>query len=238
MSIKNMSNTGNDDFDRYRNKFSATIRGIESSMHERAARSGDHSHDDRSVSQSIRKASSILANMSSIVKDVADDEEPALKQELLDIYKACKMQLKTYKMLHTQTDLFQDTNATATETNEEKTSDRDVLFGAIAATDDSSGYNKTGGGSSRANNIRDQITSNTQGRLREQNSRLQDALRSIRESDEVAQEISGELVNQRETLQTAQGRLHQFSSMTEYSNNLLNSMNKPWWRKWWRRSVK
>lgn len=233
MSIKNKSNTGNDDFDRWRNKFSTTIRGIESSMHERAVSSSDLSYDDRNVSQSIRKASSILTNMSSIVKDVSDEKEPALKQELLDVYKACKMQLKTYKMLHTQTDLFQDTNATDTDTNNEKNaSDRDVLFGTIAAADDSSDFNKTGGSTSSANGIRDQITSNTQGRLREQNSRLQDALRSIRESDEVAQEISGELVNQRETLQTAQGRLHQFSSMTEYSNNLLNSMNKPWWRKW------
>ena len=227
-----MSSTGHNDFDRCKDKFSATVRGIESSMRERSACSDDTGNGDRRVSQSIRKASTILSSMSSIVKDVSDEEQPALKQELLDIYKACKMQLKTYKLLHAQTELFQNTNTTAQKSNEDKTCDRDFLFAGSATTDNSSGYNKTGGGTSGTNNIRGQITSNTQGRLREQNHRLQDALRSIRESDQVAEEISGELAGQRDTLQRAQGRLHQFSSMTEHSKNLLNSMNKPWWRKW------
>lgn len=227
--------TGHTDFDRCKEIFSAIVRDIESAMHKQAADSNNINNADRSLSQSIRKASSILTNMSSIVKNVTDTEQPALKQELLDIYKACKMQLKTYKLLHAQIDLFQNskTHSKTTASIEKNTSERDILFAASATANDSSEHNKSGSNvSSSTKNIRDQITSNTQGRLTEQNSRLRDALRSIRESDQIAQEISGELEGQRETLKTARDRLDQFSSLTEHSKNLLNSMNKPWWRKW------
>ena len=209
---------------------------MESALHSRVSDSdSSDSHDDRELSQLIRKASTMLSAMSSMAKNVSETEEPALKQELLDIYKACKMQLKTYKMLYAQTDLFQDTYTTTNTPIEDETVtfEREILFGGRSTTDDSSGHDGANDGtSSRTKYMRDQVTSNTQGRLGQQNSRLQDALRSIRETDQVAEEISGELSSQRETLQSAQGRLGQFKSQLEQSNNLLDSMNRPWWRKW------
>lgn len=213
---------------------------MESALHKRVSDSdSSDSHDDRELSQLIRKASTMLSAMSSMAKSVSETEEPALRQELLDIYKACKMQLKTYKMLYAQTDLFQDTYTTTNTPIEDETVtfEREILFGGRSTTDDSSGHDGANdgpndGASGRTKYMRDQITSNTQGRLGQQNSRLQDALRSIRETDQVAQEISGELSSQRETLQSAQGRLGQFKSQLEQSNNLLDSMNRPWWRKW------
>ena len=232
-----MSSTGHDDFDQLKEAFSATIRDIESALHKRAAASSNVANTNKITSESIREASSILEKMSSIVKNLSETKQPALKQELVDIYKACKMQLKTYKLLNKQTDLFQNTKATSTTSSEMSvTEERSILFGTSATTnggvDDSSKYNKTDRSASGPKNVRDEITSNTKGRLRAQNSRLQDAIRSIRETDEIAQEISGELAGQRETLETTGGRMQQFSSMTEHSKNLLNSMNKPWWRKW------
>ena len=226
--------TGHDDFDRCKNKFSVTVRKMESALHKRVSDSdSSDSREDRELSQLIRKASTLLSAMSSMAKSVSETEDPTLQQELLDIYKACKMQLKTYKMLYAQTDLFQDSYTTTSTSSEKETSEREILFGARATTDDSAGhYGANGGASSRTKYMRDQVTSNTSGRIGQQNSRLQDALRSIRETDQVAQEISGELSSQRETMQSAQGRLGQFQSQLEHSNNLLNSMNKPWWRKW------
>jgi hypothetical protein len=233
-----MSSTGNHDFDRLKDEFSATVRDIEATMHKRAAvASSIVGNINHNASASIRKASSILSKLSSVAKDVSETEQPALKQELLDIYKACKMQLKTYKSLHKQVELFQDTNTTYSTSITMATSERTVLFANSTTTrdssiDDSSKDNNTSGSASSTENSRDQIISTTQGRLGKQNSRIRDALRSLKESEQVAQEISGELIGQRETLQTTQGRLDQFSSMNEHSNNLLDSMNKPWWRKW------
>jgi hypothetical protein len=227
-----MSSTGHHDFDRLKDEFSATVRDIEATMHKRAdASSNNVDNMNRTASESIRKASSILSKLSSVAKDVSETEQPALKQELFDVYKACKMQLKTYKSLHKQTELFQDTNTTHSTSIAMTTSERTDLF-ADRTTDSSKYSNASGSASSSAENFRDQITSNTQGRLGNQNSRIRDALRSLKESEQVAQEISGELIGQRDTLQTTQGRLDQFSSMNEHSKNLLDSMNKPWWRKW------
>lgn len=225
-----MSSTGHHDFDRLKDAFSDTVRGIEATMHKRADTSSNVDYMNHTASESIRKASSILSKLSSVAKDVSETEQPALKQELLDIYKACKMQLKSYKSLHKQTELFQDTNTTHSTSIAMATSERTDLF--ANRTTDSSKYNNTSGSASSTEDFRDQITSNTQGRLGQQNSRIRDALRSLKESEQVAQEISGELIGQRDTLQTTQGRLDQFSSMNEHSKNLLDSMNKPWWRKW------
>lgn len=223
-----MSNTGHDDFDRWKDEFSDTVRDIEATMHRKRT-----SSNNNNAAELIRKAYSILAKLSSATKNVSETEEPALKQELVDIYEACKMQIKTYKTLNEQKELFRN-NTTSTSTSpgtstSATTSSSSLLCATGTSGGDSSRYNST---TSNNNSFRDHITAKTQGRVRKQNSQLQDALRSIKESEQVAQEISGELQGQRETLETAQGRLGQFSSMTEYSKGILKTLNKPWWRKW------
>mmetsp|Transcript_109718 Transcript_109718/g.224180 ORF Transcript_109718/g.224180 Transcript_109718/m.224180 type:complete len:255 (-) Transcript_109718:191-955(-) len=254
-----MSKTGHASFDRWKDEFSATVRDIEAAMHERAISSSSSSssgtpaitdNDDNkdNATELIRRASTILAKLSSEAGKVSEREEPALKQELLDIYKACRMQIKTYKSLNKQRELFDDPSGGATTTRTKQTpmtkpatkpsvsEQRSSLFGSSAGTtprnNNNNNNNNGGRWGSDAGGVRERVASTTQGRVRNQNSRLEDALRSIRESEQVAMEITGELEGQRESLETTRGRLGQFASMTEYSKGLLNSMNKPWWRKW------
>mmetsp|Transcript_2479 Transcript_2479/g.5420 ORF Transcript_2479/g.5420 Transcript_2479/m.5420 type:complete len:239 (+) Transcript_2479:108-824(+) len=238
-----MANTGHDEFDRLAREFSATVKEIEAKLHERASNNCKNDNAGRvETTELIRKASSILAKLSSTTKMLSDTEVPGLKQELVDIYEAYKMQMKTYKSLNQQPELFRNTSTTNSLSNGMLMSDRSSLFssatgktGGSSNDNDSARYsnNSTRSGNNFKNNHpRDRIVSNTKGKINKQNSRLHDALRSIKESEQVAQEISGELHGQRETLGKTQGRLDQFSSMTEYSKGLLKSMNKPWWRKW------
>lgn len=222
--------TGHENFDQWRKEFSVTIRKIEALLHENKSDGTNNAIDSL-----MRKASSLLGKLSSTTKSVS---EPILQQELIDVYTACKMQLKTYKSLtaqQQQPERFDDenntntnTNTTTTTTKRNETSERSELFSSAAASShggDSNGHKNTP-------SQKDRITANTQGRVMAQNSRLQDALASLRETEEVASEITGELHGQRETLETTKGRLEQFGTMNEYSKTLLNSMNKPWWRKW------
>lgn len=224
-----MSRTGHDEFDQWKDEFSVTVRDIEAAMRKRAAHYGNIDNDNQDASELIRKASSILEKMFSVAKSISETEKPALKQELFDVYKACKMQLKTYKSLHKQTKLFRNTNMSNSTPIGISASGRAALFATITTTSECSKIVDNG---SSTNNSPDHINSNTQGRVRKQNLRLREAVRSIVESEQVAQKISGELEDQRETLSTTQGRLGQFSSMAEHSKYLLNSMNKSWWRKW------
>mmetsp|Transcript_22791 Transcript_22791/g.25384 ORF Transcript_22791/g.25384 Transcript_22791/m.25384 type:complete len:210 (+) Transcript_22791:44-673(+) len=196
---------GRKEFDRWKEKFSSTIQQIEKSLTE--------SND---ATKLIRKAYSILSNkMASEIKKFSDsnNHQQAIKQDLVDIYSACNMQIDTYKILNEQKEiLFQNEIASTNET---------VTLSRSSITP-----------SSYDNNIRDNVNANTQGRVRKQNSQLQDALKSISESEQVAKEITNDLYRQRESLETTQGRLQQFSSVTEQAKGLLKSMNKPWWQKW------
>ena len=238
--LQKMAITGHDEFDRLAREFSATVKEIEAKLRERASNNGKNDVVRGETTELIRKASSILAKLSSTTKIASKTEEPGLKQELVDTYKAYKMQMKTYKSLNQQPELFHNTNTTNSLSTGMLTSDRSSLFSSATgktggSNDDSSRYNNSStisGNNFQNNHPRDRIISNTQGKMNKQNSQIQDALRIIKESEQVAQEISGELHGQRETLGKTQGRLDQFSSMTEYSKGLLKSMNRPWWRKW------
>mmetsp|Transcript_5760 Transcript_5760/g.12171 ORF Transcript_5760/g.12171 Transcript_5760/m.12171 type:complete len:351 (+) Transcript_5760:264-1316(+) len=153
-----MSKTGHASFDRWKDEFSATVRDIEAAMHERAISSSSSSsssgtpaitdNDDNkdNATELIRRASTILAKLSSEAGKVSEREEPALKQELLDIYKACRMQIKTYKSLNKQRELFDDPSGGATTTRTKQTpmtkpatkpsvsEQRSSLFGSSAGT--------------------------------------------------------------------------------------------------------
>ena len=232
--------TGHKEFDRWREKFSSTIKEIEISISE--------SND---ATKLIRKATSILSNKMALEihnlnvtdndNDNSNNDQSGLKQELMDIYNACKMQIETYKILNGQKEiLFQNAN---TNTKSKSTTMSSVTGSSSlsspssspslpSSSSSSSSSSSLLFGNSARNSVRDNINANTQGRVRKQNSQLQDALRSINESEEIANEINQDLYRQRDTLETTQSRLQQFSSMTGHAKGVLKNMNKPWWTKW------
>jgi ElaB/YqjD/DUF883 family membrane-anchored ribosome-binding protein len=67
-----------------------------------------------------------------------------------------------------------------------------------------------------------------QDRVGRQNAQLEASLRSIRETEQVATEVSQELYRNRETLQSAQDNVGELSSMTEQAKGLLKSMSRKW----------
>jgi len=240
----NNAKTGHKEFDRLREKFSSIIKEIEITISE--------SND---ATKLIRKATSILSNKMSLeihnLNNVTDNDndnsnknnvQSGLKQELMDIYNACKMQIETYKILNEQKEiLFQNANTKSTTTTttamssvtaSSSSSSLPPTSSSLPASSSSSSSSSLLFGNSARNSVRDNINANTQGRVRKQNSQLQDALRSINESEEIANEINQDLYRQRETLETTQSRLQQFSSMTGHAKGILKNMNKPWWTKW------
>ena len=228
--------TGHKEFDRWREKFSSTIKEIEISISE--------SND---ATKLIRKATSILSNKMALEihnlnatdndNDNSNNDQSGLKQELMDIYNACKMQIETYKILNEQKEiLFQNAN---TNTKSKSTTMPSITGSSSSSSSSSSSPSLPSSssssllfGNSARNSVRDNINANTQGRVRKQNSQLQDALRSINESEEIANEINQDLYRQRDTLETTQSRLQQFSSITGHAKGILKNMNKPWWTKW------
>jgi hypothetical protein len=67
-----------------------------------------------------------------------------------------------------------------------------------------------------------------QDRVGRQNAQLEASLRSIRETEQVATEVSLELSRNRKTLQSAQDNVGKLSSMTEQAKGILESMSSRW----------
>jgi hypothetical protein len=195
--MSSSSKTGHEGFDYWKDEYTSVIREIETALHEQ-----------KDTTELIEHASSILPNLALEARNVSSSKRPALKRELMDIYKACKMQLETYQTLNEQKELFQLSSSNATS---------------------SSSSSSVGGTSSGK---RGQIQANTQGQVLKQNSQLQAALRSIKESEELAKEITSELHGQRETLETTKGRMSTMKDMTTHAKGLVKSISKPWWQKW------
>lgn len=61
-----------------------------------------------------------------------------------------------------------------------------------------------------------------------QNTKLGDALKSLRETEEIAAEVNQELLKNRKTIQNAQANVGEMSSMTKDAKGLLGSMMKKW----------
>jgi vesicle transport through interaction with t-SNAREs 1 len=62
--------------------------------------------------------------------------------------------------------------------------------------------------------------------LQNQNSKLENARRVIEETEQVALEITSELHSNRETLESAHGRIHQVGSMTSRATRIVQSLNR------------
>lgn len=122
----------------------------------------------------------------------------SLKRELMDIYQACQMQLASYQTLHSK---------------------RDELFAAAAAA--------PGSHSMDSRNPKNRLLA-TRIHVESQNLVLEGALRSIRETEELAGEIGQELGRNRETLQRAHGNVGKLSGMMDQANGHLKGMMRKW----------
>jgi hypothetical protein len=187
--------TGHKGFDFWKDEFTSAVQQIEVAFHER-----------KDATELVQRASSILRTLALEARNTSN--HPALKQERVDIYKACKMQIETYTILNEQKELFQLSTPSASSST-------------MPTNTRNSG-----------NKCIEQIQTRTQGQVTRQNSQLQAALRSLKESEEIAQEITGELLGQRETLERTQGSMEKMRGMTEQARVLLKSMNRKWWQKW------
>jgi vesicle transport through interaction with t-SNAREs protein 1 len=65
-----------------------------------------------------------------------------------------------------------------------------------------------------------------QDQLRNQNSQLDNARKVLEETEQVALEIGSELGNNRETLESAHGRIHQVTGLTGRARRIVQSMNQ------------
>ena len=236
------------EFDCWKEKLSSMIKDIETTI-----------SDNRDASKLLHRAQSILSNKMApvigknycLVYDDNSPDEPCINrnnckngkdqqhignQELIDTYNACKMQLHIYKLLNRekQEGRIIHNEAARTKNNENKIkaaapSSSSRLSKSLLFDDDddaSTKHDRSSSGSSSSS------SSNNKFHHHHRSSRLQDALNSINDSEQVAREITEDLHRQRETLEQTHGRLQKFSSMTEHANGLLKSMNKPWWQKW------
>lgn len=236
--------TGHEGFDFWKDEFSAKIKEIEEALHINYVHEIDddgggsmRSIADKSTSDLVHQATSLLKNVWIEAKGVSWQKDPALRQEMMDIYKACQMQLETYQTLSDQQEDSMDGKVmTSTERRKSKTSINTANATNTAErtseTDPSLLWDQRYMDNYHQNSKRANIQANTQGRVSQQNSRLKDALRSLRETEEIAQEINGELDKQRATLHSTQSSINAVKDMTQQAKGLLKSMNKKWWMKW------
>lgn len=64
-----------------------------------------------------------------------------------------------------------------------------------------------------------------------QNSTLEQSLKSIHETEQMATSTLEQLHHQRDTLQNTQQKTQTLQSMTQQANTIATNLLKPWWRK-------
>jgi hypothetical protein len=186
-------------FDLYMHEFRDLIRQIEKRLH-----TEDNNESSSSSSSSPSSSiSDLLDQCQELIPqmelEIRGTSDRSIKQERKDILQACKLQLVSYKALEKTT--TQSTTNTGSYCLWDETTERNYRRETME--------------------LQDQV-----GR---QNTVLDDALRSIRETEQVGAEITAELERNRTTLESAHANVHSLSSMTEQANDLLKSMTKKWW---------
>jgi vesicle transport through interaction with t-SNAREs protein 1 len=78
--------------------------------------------------------------------------------------------------------------------------------------------------------LRDTLQSN-EVTMEHQNSTLQQSLKSMRETEQLATSTLEQLHTQRDTLQNSQQKTQTLQSMTQQGNTIATNLLKPWWRK-------
>jgi Vesicle transport v-SNARE protein N-terminus len=78
--------------------------------------------------------------------------------------------------------------------------------------------------------LRDTLQSN-EVTMANQNSTLQQSLKSIHETEQLATSTLEQLHTQRDTLHSSQQKTQTLQSMTQQANAIATNLLKPWWRK-------
>ncbi|KAG7350293.1 hypothetical protein IV203_009653 [Nitzschia inconspicua] len=230
----NNSNTGHEGFDYWKDEFSGKIQELEVVLHQyQDDQSVVTANTRKKIHKLLKHATQLLSHLSEEAQSVSKKKDAPLRQELMDIYQACKMQLETYRLL--QQHILMDNNDDIMHNNEThdtlETSRRSKseLWDPDAMEQRYSNNNNY----DRSNkDQRQKVQANTQGKVSSQNSRLRDAMRNLRETQEIATEITGELQGQRVTLENTKNSMNSMKDMTQQAKGLVKSLNKKWWMKW------
>lgn len=67
--------------------------------------------------------------------------------------------------------------------------------------------------------------------LARQNETLERARKSMQETEEIGREVTGQLGENRDKLESTQSKVNELQSMTGRAGELLKSMSRPWWRR-------
>jgi small-conductance mechanosensitive channel len=252
--------TGHEGFDFWKDEFSIKIQELEAAFHalppsqkqkqqQQQQQQRPQHHEAILAADTdtlVQQAADRLTNLLAEVKSVSTRDHPALKQDLTDIYDACQRQFQTYQTLNDQKDLFRQRPPTTQQQQQQQrhrattpsnTSSSSTKPSSTTTTSPSASSLLWEGSSSprsmtSSRRTHDGVQANTQGRVAKQNAQLHAALRSLKESEEIAYGISGELRGQRDTLEHTKRSMHSMTDMTQQAKGLLNSMNKKWWMKW------
>ena len=249
--------TGHDGFDRYYEEFSSLIGKLERSL-----KLQDEETTSELLREAKEDILPAMAVERRSVSSSERRKHPGLKQHLNQVYEACQMQLQTYQSLSEQPpELFRDlpiddSNRTVSATTQSNTPqnhkhakksssyssssspssfDFEASKEALFAGSNTRNCNGSASASDTNNSnsyYKNSIRARTQGRVMEQNSQLESAMRSIRESEQIASETIEELQSQRTTLESSSAKMKDLSTMTDQAKKLVKSMNRPWWTKW------
>jgi hypothetical protein len=233
--------TGHEGFDFWKDEFSAKIKEIEKALHCEGGNCEDDNHGKtptarKSTNDLVYQATSLLKNVWIEAKGVSWQNDPALRQEMMDIYKACQMQLETYVVLSDHHEELLGKNGAKDMPKSKRKSltsgTNDTTAFSSLSNDPTPLWDQSHIDNYHHNDRHANIQANTHGKVSKQNSRLKDALRSLRETEELAHEITGELDLQRSTLESTRSSMNSVKDMTQQAKGLLQSMNKKWWTKW------
>ena len=72
---------------------------------------------------------------------------------------------------------------------------------------------------------------NNEDQLAQQNETLARAQRTMQETEEIGMEISGQLVENREKMQSTRQKVDELQTLTGRAGELMKSLSKPWWRR-------
>ena len=198
-------------FDLHRDEFKFHIAKIEERLH--VDDGADDGEEDKNIKSKGTSTEDLLKNCEQMIGqmelEIRGTKDPIVKQDRKDLLQACKLQLLSYKTLEKQSRNISGGGGG-------KDGGKKLLW------DEKTEKNYL----QQAMQIQDQV-----GR---QNSQLESSLQSIRETEQVAAEISQELGRNREKIQQSHQKVKSLNSMTEQANGLLESMSRPWYKFWGR----
>mmetsp|Transcript_5878 Transcript_5878/g.10280 ORF Transcript_5878/g.10280 Transcript_5878/m.10280 type:complete len:209 (+) Transcript_5878:164-790(+) len=163
----------------------------------------DQVKDSLKDTSNIEFSASLLMQCEDLLKQMSVEargvEDASMKRELLAKVRSCKSDLQTLREQHKQAQQTQQRN--------------ELMIGTV------------GGGKGDRSEAKERLLS-AQSQLEQQNDTLDKARRVMADTEEVALEITTELGRNRETLETAHGRVREMSGLTNRARRLLQNMNR------------